>query len=351
MSKQKVIICKNILETLKDIVSKEDYSSIFVLTDTNTAKICLPKLSEVDFLSSAKVIEIPAGDENKNLEHLAYIWQFLSENGATRSSLMINLGGGMITDIGGFAASTFKRGIDYINIPTTLLGTIDAAVGGKTGINFCGLKNEVGVINPADYVLIDPQFFRTLDHQNFLSGYAEMLKHGLISSEEELKKVVNFDLQNIDFDKFTELLKSSIVVKEYFVEKDPKEQNIRKALNFGHTIGHAIESYSHEIGKPILHGYAVAFGMVCELYLSYVKVGFPLPLMRQINALIFENYEKFDFGCKSYDRLYELMRHDKKNISSEINFTLLAGIGNLKINQTATKEEIFEALDFYRDAN
>ena len=351
MAKQNVIICQNITDTLQQIVAKGGYPSIFILTDSNTSRICLPRLRTIPELANAKVTEIPAGDENKNIEHLANIWQFLSNNGATRKSLMINLGGGMITDIGGFAASTFKRGMAYINIPTSLLGTIDAAVGGKTGINFNGLKNEVGVINPADYVLIDPEFFRTLDHDNFLSGYAEMLKHGLISSKEELLKVLKFDLQNVDFEEFKKLLESSIAVKEYFVEKDPKEQNIRKALNFGHTIGHAIESYSHEIGKPILHGYAVAFGMVCELYLSHIKTGFPLDLMRQINALIYENYRKFDFGCKSYNRLYELMTHDKKNTSSEINFTLLANVGELKINQTATKEEIFEALDFYRDAN
>lgn len=349
MSKQKVVICKNVVDDLSEILAQKIFPSIFILTDDVTRKLCLPRLLSIEACASAKLIEVKSGDSNKNIDALVDIWKFLSENGATRKSLMINLGGGMISDLGGFAASTFKRGFFYINIPTTLLGAIDAAVGGKTGINFLGLKNEIGVINPADYVLIDPDFFKTLDNENFLSGYAEMLKHGLISSNEELKEVLDYDLENIDYERLRYLLSRSVAIKESFVDKDPNEQNIRKALNFGHTIGHALETFSHEIHHPILHGYAVAYGMICEMYLSHKKVQFSREKLQQISKLIVEHYGSFNITCKHYDRLYELMTHDKKNETKEINFTLLSDVGEICINQIANQKEIFEALDFYRD--
>ena len=345
MSKQKVIISSNVCEDLKNILAKNTYTNIFILTDDITQKLCLPAISFVD----AKIIEIKQGDGNKNIDTLAYIWQFLVENGATRNSLFINLGGGVITDLGGFAASTFKRGMAYINIPTTLLGAVDAAVGGKTGINFLGLKNEIGVINSADFVLIDTVFFKTLDRENLLSGFAEMLKHALIYNVEELQKMLAFSLAEIDYEKLRPLLASSVKIKEEIVEKDPTEQNIRKALNFGHTVGHAFESFSHETGKPVLHGYAVAYGMICELYLSHKKMQFPKETLQQFCKLIVNNYGYLNIDCKNYPRLYELMIHDKKNTSKEINFTLLSNVGDIRINQTASEKEIFEALDFYRD--
>lgn len=348
MSDQKIIISDS-TNALKAILEQTKYSSIYILTDTITHQLCLPRILAIKELSLAKMIEVNSGDTNKSVDTLVTIWKCLSSTGATRKSLMINLGGGMITDLGGFAASTFKRGIEYINIPTTLLGAIDAAVGGKTGINFLGLKNEIGVINPGAYVLIDPGFFKTLDKNNFLSGYAEMLKHALIYNHEELREIFKFDLHDIDYDKLGLLLTRSVAIKEEIVQKDPKEQNIRKALNFGHTIGHAFESFSYEMHKPLLHGYAVAYGMICELYLSHKKVGFPKDELQRICKFIVENYGAFDITCKQYPRLYELMTHDKKNETSEVNFTLLASVGDIKINQIATEKEIFEALDFYRD--
>lgn len=349
MSKQKVVICTNVIEDLTQVLQNKKFPSIFILTDNTTKKLCLPSILSIKALSDAKIIETKSGDDNKNLEALANIWQFLTENGATRKSLMINLGGGMITDLGGFAASTFKRGLSYINIPTTLLGAVDAAVGGKTGINFCGLKNEIGVINPADYVLIDAQFFKTLDKENFLSGYAEMLKHALIYSETELSKIFSFDLTQINYEALRPLLAQSVAIKEEIVEKDPTEKNIRKSLNFGHTIGHAFESFSYEIKQPILHGYAIAYGMICELYLSHKKLKFPSEKLQQVSKLIVDVYGSFHITCNHYERLYELMTHDKKNETQEINFTLLNNVADININQTATKKEIFEALDFYRD--
>ena len=255
----------------------------------------------------------------------------------------------MVTDLGGYAASTFKRGMNFINIPTTLLAMTDASVGGKTGINFNGLKNEIGVFNDSKFVILCTSFLKTLNAENFCSGYAEMLKHGLINNEKMWAELVSFDLQNPDLRKLHRMIADSVEVKENIVTIDPKEHGIRKALNLGHTIGHAFETLALKRDRPILHGYAVAYGLVCELYLSAVKCGFPTDKMRMTNNYIKENYGQFDFSCDDYDELIELMKHDKKNTANVINFTLLSGIGNIKIDQTATTEEIKNSLDFYRE--
>jgi 3-dehydroquinate synthase len=255
----------------------------------------------------------------------------------------------MTTDLGGFAAATFKRGIRYINIPTTLLSMVDASVGGKTGINFNGLKNEIGAFAPASNVLIETEFLKTLDKENFFSGYAEMLKHGLISNTEHWAELLNFPTDNLDYIKLKELVGKSVQIKEDIVEQDPYEQGIRKALNLGHTVGHAFESLSFEEDRPVLHGYAVAWGIVCELYLSSVKTGFPTDKLRQTVQFIKENYGCFSIDCKIYDKLYAYMLHDKKNTAGIINFTLLKDVGEICINQSADKDEIFEMFDFYRE--
>jgi len=349
MSHSTTKICADFISELNIAIGDQPAESIFILADDNTRRICLPALMLSEKLKDCHIITIPSGDENKNITSALEIWKYLSENGATRKSLMINLGGGMITDIGGFTASTFKRGMRYINVSTTLLGAVDAATGGKTGINFSGLKNEIGVFAPADSVLIPVDFFRTLDDKNILSGYAEMVKHALIDTREEWEKVLKFDLENLDFDKLKTLLETTIRIKERIVEQDPFEANIRKALNLGHTFGHAFESWSYKTDKPVLHGYAVMWGLLCELYLSFVKLDFPKDELLRLKYLIKEYYGTFEFSCKEYDALFELMTHDKKNDSKEINFTLLADIGDIRINQTATKDEIFECFDFYRE--
>jgi len=255
----------------------------------------------------------------------------------------------MITDIGGFTASTFKRGIRYVNVSTTLLGAVDAATGGKTGINFMGLKNEIGVFSPAETVLINIDFFKTLDAENLRSGYAEMVKHALINTPESWERVLKFDLEKVDFEELKQLLEENIRIKERIVEQDPYEANIRKALNLGHTFGHAFESWSYKIQRPALHGYAVMWGLLCELYLSLIKLDFPKDELLRLKSLIKEYYGTFEFSCKEYEALFELMTHDKKNESKEINFTLLADVGDIRINQTATKDEIFECFDFFRE--
>ena len=343
---QKVIVSGNLERDLVNAIAECEHDKIFILTDQTTHDMCLPKLQNFLCLKGAQSIVIKAGDTNKTLDSLAEVWTALSQGGATRHSLMINLGGGMVTDLGGFAASTFKRGIDFINIPTTLLAMVDASVGGKTGINFGGLKNEIGVFSDSKFVIINTQFLDTLDHDNICSGYAEMLKHGLISDNKHWAELVGFNLAQPDLAQLQRMVAESIKVKERIVTEDPHEHGIRKALNLGHTVGHALEKH----GRPVLHGYAVAYGMVCELYLSARKTDFPTDKMHQTVRFILDHYGRLPYTCDDYPELLELMRHDKKNTSGIINFTLLGGIGDIRINQTATKEEIEEALDFLREA-
>lgn len=353
MKPQKVVMSHDLEEVLTAAVAECEKDRLFILTDETTKALCLPVIERYDCLKGAQVITIGATDTHKTLDSLAHVWEALGEGGATRHSLLINLGGGMVTDLGGFAASTFKRGINYINLPTTLLSMVDASVGGKTGINFRGLKNEIGVFNNAATVILDTQFLKTLDAENILSGYAEMLKHGLIDSEAHWAELVNFSLGNIEsietLGNLSKILEKSVAVKQRIVTEDPTEQGIRKALNLGHTAGHAFESFALK-HQPILHGYAVAYGLVCELYLSCIKTGFPTDKMHQTVNFIHEHYGKMAITCDDYPQLMELMTHDKKNVAGIINFTLLGGIGDIRINQTATKDEIYEALDFYRES-
>ena len=386
---QQIIISNDIEHDLATAVAESEHDRVFVLTDDTTHECCLPKVAALLAQYDAVPITIAHGDQHKTLAALGDVWTALQQGGATRHSLLINLGGGMITDLGGFAAATFKRGINFINIPTTLLAMVDAAVGGKTGINFGGLKNEIGAFADARFVIINTCFLDTLDAENLCSGYAEMLKHALISDERMWAEHVNFDLSQPDLAELQRMVAESIAVKERIVAEDPHEHGIRKALNFGHTIGHALEEFAlQQAGgavvstaptnqttggavvstapenkptpgdavvsispknRPLLHGYAVAFGLIGELYMSARKAGFPTERLHQTARFIRENYAQTEFTCNDYPTLLNLMRHDKKNTSGVINFTLLHNIGNIRINQTATDEEICEALDFIRE--
>ena len=371
MNPQKVEIAENLETSLASAIAACEHDKLFVLTDDTTRELCWPVVSSYPCLQGAEVISIGATDTHKTLDSLAHVWEELGRLGGTRHTLLINIGGGMVTDLGGFAASTFKRGIQYINIPTTLLAMVDASVGGKTGINFRGLKNEIGVFNNAATVILSTQFLRTLDRENILSGYAEMLKHGLISNEAMWAELMNFplDAEPLDLTTLQRMLADSVAVKQRIVTEDPLEHGLRKALNLGHTVGHAFESFAlstmgtvpsvssaanytgtvPSVQTPLLHGYFVAFGLICELYLSVVKTGFPTDKMRQTVSFIREHYGRMPITCDDYPTLFELMTHDKKNTAGIINFTLLGDIGDIRINQTATKEEIYEALDFYRE--
>jgi 3-dehydroquinate synthase len=349
--KNNVVIVKDLKVELAEKLTSLKSDKRFILTDTNTLEHCYPHISAIAPIQDARLITIPAGDIHKRLTQVSHVWDILSSEGASRHSLLINLGGGMVTDLGGFAGATFKRGIHTLNIPTTLMACVDAAIGGKTGINYRGLKNEIGAFHQPDCVMIDCRFLQTLDRDNLLSGYAEMMKHGLISSEQTYAHVLSFDLDAapIDLPWLSRLVEESIEVKKRIVAADPTERGLRKALNFGHTVGHAIESLSFETGRPLLHGHAVAIGMICELYLSYKQCGFPSDKLTRMAHYIKAHYPSFAFDCMAYDPLYEWMTHDKKNENGIVKFTLLGEIGDVRIDQEVDRAVLFEAFDFYRE--
>lgn len=352
MHKQKLIITNQLNKTLSQEIDLLKPDKIFLLTDSNTHKSCYPIIKDNPDLETVNSISVPQGDNHKNIDTLSFIWRNLSTLGASRKSLLINLGGGMISDMGAFAAATFKRGIQCINIPTTLLAMVDASLGGKTGINFNGLKNEVGAFFEADAVLIDMQFLSTLDKQNNLSGYAEMLKHGLISCTPDYKALLNFTFgENADYNLLGKLVEESIEVKKECVNQDPFEKGIRKVLNLGHTVGHAFESFALLDERPIHHGYAVAWGLICELYIAHRQCGFPQEELRTLIDLIKERYGVFHITCENYDKLYEFILHDKKNTKGAgiVSMPLLKKRGDIALDEVVEKDLIYQSFDFYRD--
>lgn len=332
---------------LSEIISRYPKGKVFLASEDTVKKYCFPKIQDTLNRNSIPEVIILSGEENKGIGQVEKIWAFLSQNGADRKSLLINLGGGKLTDLAGFAATTFKRGMDFVNIPTTLLAQVDASVGGKTGINFNGLKNEIGTFQEPNAVIIDTGFLKTIGQENFLSGFAEMVKHGLIKSPEHLEELKNFNLEKIDYAALQEAIRHSVEIKKYFVENDPTEKNIRKALNFGHTAGHAFESLAMIQNRPILHGYAVAYGMMAELFLSAEKNNFGQAEMKKITGWLLSVYGKFEISGSDFETLFHLMTHDKKNENGRINFTLLSGVGSFEINCNCPKELVFEALKFY----
>lgn len=343
---QDIIYSQSIAREL-ELLRMPRYDKYFLVTETTVRERCLPLLGDATAFDAVACIE--PGDDHKNLESLTAVWNALQQGGASRHSLVVNLGGGMLTDLGGFAAATFKRGMHFVNIPTTLLAMVDAAVGGKTGINFNGFKNEVGCFCEARKVIIDTEFLRTLDHENLCSGYAEMLKHSLLGDEAMWAEHLRFDLDRPDYAELQRLVGQSIDTKCRIVSEDPTEQGIRKALNLGHTVGHALESLALLEGRPGLHGYFVAWGLVAELYLSVALAGFPADRMRQTVQFVQQHYGRFAFTCDHYERLYELMRHDKKNTGGVISMTLLGNVGDIRIDCHPTKDEVFESFDFLRE--
>ena len=339
---QNLIFTNDVLETVDRLVSQGNHNVIVWIADVNTARL----------INSAPpcLITIPDGDENKTLETVTRVWDEMERLGVTRRSLVINLGGGMVTDLGGWAASAFKRGVRFINVPTTLLGAVDAAVGGKTGINYHGLKNEIGAFAPASDVIVSTRFFDTLPLQEMTSGFAEVLKHAMLSDRSEFLRLLDHDFNApINHDDLLERLRRSVQVKVDIVARDPNEQGERKALNLGHTVGHAFESLAMKRGKPVPHGYAVAWGLVTEAVLSHIKLGFPSEDVHHLGNFMRDNYRDFPFTCDDYDELLELMRHDKKSHDGEITCTLLGSIGDYRINQIVTPDDVTAALDILRD--
>ena len=320
----------------------------FVLVDTTTRLLVLPTINS-ETLRHATIIEIPQGEDGKCIATIIEVWQQLQNEGATRHSSLINLGGGVVTDLGGFAAATFKRGFAFINVPTTLLSAVDAAVGGKTGINFGRLKNEVGAFAMADEVIISTCFFNTLPATQLRSGYAEMLKHALLKSPEETQRLLEFDIEQVDLNALLPLLETSVKVKEEIVAQDPHELGLRRALNLGHTAGHAFESLALQRGKPTPHGYAVAWGLVVELVLSHMALQFDSVLLHRIAEHVRNTYGTMLIDCDDYPALLNLMHHDKKSRHGEIDCTLLRAPGDITTGNTVADADMTAALDIYRD--
>lgn len=333
-------------EALNAHLRQHSYSSIFILVDENTHECCYPYLiSRLETKIQPEILEIEAGEENKNIHTCTQLWEALSELGADRKSLLINLGGGVLTDLGGFVAATFKRGIPFINIPTTLLAMVDASIGGKTGVDLGPLKNQIGVIRQPEMVLVVSSFLSTLEERQIQSGFAEMLKHGLIRSEsywEALKGTRG--LSEID-----PLIYESVGIKNEVVLKDPTEQGIRKVLNFGHTLGHAIESHFLEKpqGQQLLHGEAIAVGMVLEAWLSTRLTGLPVSDLEDIRQTFDSRYPKVQIEDKDIEPIVNLMKFDKKNSHGNINFVLLKSIGDPEFDVTVPPDLYAQAFAYY----
>ncbi|MEE9363761.1 MAG: 3-dehydroquinate synthase [Cellulophaga sp.] len=339
---------ENAVLALNKHLALSNYSKIFILVDENTHTHCLPSfMSQIEGDYVYEIIEIEEGEINKNIATCMHLWEALSELDADRKSVMINLGGGVVTDMGGFVASTFKRGIDFINVPTTLLAMVDASVGGKTGVDLGALKNQVGVINQPPMVLIITDFLYTLEKRQLFSGFSEMLKHGLITDISYWNKLKEIT----DFKEMDTLIYDSVVIKNAIVLEDPTEQNIRKTLNYGHTLGHAIESYfleskNHDL---LLHGEAIAIGMILEAFLSTKLSGLSFKHLEDIKATFLERYKKVTFTDSDITNILALLKYDKKNSHGNINFVLLKSIGETVIDIKVPHDIFAEAFAYYKE--
>lgn len=335
---------------LDEYLRLHKFSSIFVLVDEHTFAHCLPPLAaQIKLLSSAEIIEIESGERNKSLEVCAHIWRAFGELGADRHSLLINLGGGVITDMGGFVAAVYKRGMAFIHVPTTLLAQVDASIGGKTGVDLDGLKNQLGVFRDPRALYIYPPFLKTLPRRDMLSGFAEIVKHAIIADAEYWEQIQHINLA--DDTHWEMLIRKSIDIKLSIVTSDPEEKGARKLLNFGHTIGHAIETHFLERAETtLLHGEAVAAGMIAEAYLSHKLAGLPAQQLENLTSFILRIFDPVVLDPIADHRLLELMRHDKKNEKGRINFTLLNAIGKAVFDRFADAALVREALRYYRES-
>ncbi|MDT3405023.1 3-dehydroquinate synthase [Mucilaginibacter terrae] len=342
------VIFKDTLTQLVNFIEQGNYSRFFILTDEHTGEHCLPLLQErLEHLNNSyDVIEVNAGEESKNIDFCAGIWKMLIDFGADRHSLMINLGGGVIGDMGGFAASTYKRGIDFVQVPTTLLSQVDASVGGKTGIDFDNLKNIIGTFTQPKAVFIEPAFLQTLPQRQILSGYAEMLKHGLIQDAAYWSELKGADINAAPA---PELVYQSVAIKNKVVVDDPFEKGFRKCLNFGHTVGHAVETYSllNDGSKHLTHGEAIAIGMICEAWLSHKNAGLTTDELNEITTVLNNLYPRYELDETCHSVLHSLMKTDKKNQNGNINCTLLNKIGECSIDHICTEEELCDSLRYY----
>jgi 3-dehydroquinate synthase len=333
------------LHSFNEFLKLHAYSTVFVIVDENTKIHCLPLLSNI--IENYTVIETSSGEENKNLLTCESIWQQLIQHNADRKALVINLGGGVIGDMGGFAASCYKRGIDFINIPTTLLSQVDSSIGGKLGIDFKYGKNLIGLFKNPKNVFISTVFFKTLPSRQFINGWAEIFKHALIQDKMQWETYKNLDILQTEMDS---IVYQSLQIKKAVVETDPYEKGLRKILNFGHTIGHAIEAYSLEYeNNSLLHGEAIAIGMICEAYLSVKKCGLSVNELEEIKEILLKYYPKHDISQFDTEKLLTSMSIDKKNDGTRIMAALLKEIGNCAYDIELTKEDVLESLNFYNN--
>lgn len=339
-----VIFSSDIRATLAEILRARQFSKLVVLTDSNTDQFCLPLIQDV-VPPTTVFISVPAGEQHKTLETCSIIWGQMTEAVLDRQALVINIGGGVIGDMGGFCASVYKRGIPFITIPTTLLSQVDASVGGKLGIDFLGFKNHLGVFQLPEAVLIAPEFLATLPQRELRSGYAEVIKHGLIRDATYFRALPSTNWQKQDW---ARIIRHSIEIKKAVVQVDPKESGLRKILNFGHTIGHAIESFYLTGSQPLLHGEAIAIGMIAEGFLSFQKIGFSFEELNEMSTMLLTIFGKVELDPNDCDRLVELCAQDKKNEGSTQLFTLLPKIGDCNYNIAVTREEIKHAILYYQ---
>lgn len=337
------------LTSLESFIAERNYSQILVLVDINTNDNCLPVLqAAMPNLTNYDVIEVDPGEENKNIDFCIGVWKTMLDFGADRKAVMINLGGGVVTDMGGFAASTYKRGIDFIHIPTTLLSQVDASVGGKTGIDLDNVKNIIGTFTQPQAVFISTKFLATLDERQIASGFAEVIKHGLIQDKSLYELCKTVDLAQID----TAIIHRSVAIKNNVITQDPTEQGLRKILNFGHTIGHAVEGYSlFNDDNSLLHGEAIGIGMICEAWLSQKYCGLSEEDLNDISKTFLALYPKYNYTKEQYPAFFELMKNDKKNESNKIGFALLNSIGDCTYNIYVSEEDIEASLDYYLSLN
>lgn len=324
-----------------------DFSKVFVLVDENTEKFCLPVLrKKVGGLDGSHIISVPCGEEYKTLKTVSSVWEQLTRMGASRDSLLLNLGGGVITDMGGFAASTFKRGMPFLNIPTTLLGQVDAAIGGKTGVDFQGFKNHIGTFTNPEAVVVDPVFLETLDDLQWKSGFAEVLKYGFIMDKALLEMIGDRSYREIK-DDLESIIVRSAQDKIKVVEEDSLEKGLRKILNFGHTVGHALETWFLKTGNPVTHGEAVAAGMICEAWISNQFTGFSREDMQRVITLVDRSFERLSFPPAAFDDLLLLTRHDKKVRGNLSRYSLLKNCGECVFDIPVSDSLFIRSLEFY----
>ncbi len=330
---------------LSNLIEEKNYSKLFILVDENTFENCYPKfIPNLETDKTIEVIEIESGEINKNLDTCIGVWNAITELGGDRKSLLITLGGGVITDLGGFVASCFKRGIDFVNIPTTLLSMVDASVGGKTGVDLGVLKNQIGLFANPEMVIVDTDYLTTVTEREIKSGTAEIIKYGLtydVKLFNEIKDNKNLNINDLIF--------RSVEIKNEVVLQDPKEQNLRKILNFGHTLGHAIESFylESEDKENLTHGEAIAIGMVCESYMSYKLLNFPKEKVNDVKAVVLSTYNRTNLIKEDFSTIMELLKHDKKNVNGQVNFVLLNDYEDFKIDCKVQEDLIIESMEYY----